>query len=315
MRAIAIDGFGDTPTLRDVPIPKVGSDEIRLRMQAAGVNPMDWKVRDGAPEQFGQETRFPLTLGLEGAAVIDALGDGVTGFDVGDPVFGLFWPAVFQHGSFADYLVVPAGARMAIKPEALTFEQAAVLPLAGGAALAAVDWLELEPGAKLLVIGATGGVGSYATQIAKARGAHVIATAATSDTEYIRSLGADEVIDFEKRDAVDAVRELAPEGVDGVIDVINGPDGLGRVAGVLRDNGRLLTTLFAADVDALARRGVTASNFLSHPLPHHFDELARLVIAGELQVRIEQRFPLENAAEALDLSQRGTVRGKLVLTI
>jgi NADPH:quinone reductase-like Zn-dependent oxidoreductase len=315
VRVIAIDHFGARPTLRDIPSPEVSAGEIRLRMRAAGVNPMDWKVRDGAAEEFGQETVFPLTLGLEGAGVVDALGEGVTGFAVGDPVFGLFWPQIFQHGTFADFLVVASDARMSLKPEALTFETASVLPLAGGAALAAVRWLELRPGAKLLIIGATGGVGSYAVQIARAAGAHVIATATASDAGYIRDLGANEVIDFEAGDTVETARQLAPQGVDAVLDVIDGPEELKRVASLVREGGRLITTLDAADIDALAHQGVTAQNFLNHPLPEHFDELARLVVDGELRVHIEHSFPLEEAVTALDLSERGEVRGKVVLTM
>ena len=118
MRVIAIDHFGARPTLRDIPSPEVSAGEIRLRMRAAGVNPMDWKVRDGAPEEFGQETVFPLTLGLEGAGVVDALGEGVTGFAVGDPVFGLFWPQIFQHGTFADFLVL----QCPLKKDSLDFK-------------------------------------------------------------------------------------------------------------------------------------------------------------------------------------------------
>src|SRR6266508_1370063 len=123
MRASAIDSYGETPNLRELPTPEPQRGELRLRMRAAGVNPMDWRVRDGAPAQFDQTARFPLILGLEGAGVVDAVGEGVEGHEPGEAVFGLFWPQVFEYGTFADYLVVPADARMARKPEALSFEQ------------------------------------------------------------------------------------------------------------------------------------------------------------------------------------------------
>ena len=116
MRAIAIDAYGETPTLRELPAPEPQPGEVRLRMRAAGVNPMDWRVRDGAPAQFDQTARFPLILGLEGAGVIDGVGRHVDRYQPGDAVFGLFWPQVFEYGTFADYLVVPADARMAPNP-------------------------------------------------------------------------------------------------------------------------------------------------------------------------------------------------------
>jgi len=115
-------------------------------MRAAGVNPMDWRVRDGAPAQFDQTARFPLILGLEGAGVIDSVGMGVDRYQPGEAVFGLFWLQVFEYGTFADYLVVPADARMARKPADLSFERAAALPLAGGAAMVVSEWIDLQPG-------------------------------------------------------------------------------------------------------------------------------------------------------------------------
>jgi NADPH:quinone reductase-like Zn-dependent oxidoreductase len=180
--------------------------------------------------------------------------------------------------------------------------------------LGCIEWLNLEPGDTLLIIGATGGVGSYAIQIAKARGCHVTATAAAADADYARDLGAGDVIDFQARDTVDSARELAPDGFDGIVDLVNGPDQLNRVAGLVRENGRVLSTLFAADIDALARQGVVANNFLNHPLPHHFTQLAKLVESGELRVHV-QTFHLENAADALQLSELGQVRGKLALVM
>lgn len=314
MKAIAIDRFGETPTLREMPTPEIGPGEVLLRMKAAGVNPMDWKVRDGVPAEYGQESRFPLILGLEGSAVVERVADDVDRFSPGDAVFGLFWPAVFEHGTFADYLVVSADARMALKPDALSFEQAAVLPLAGGAGLGVVEWLGVGPGSSLLVIGATGGVGSYAVQIAAARGARVVATASAADADYIRGLGAQEVIDFETEDTIEAARRIVPEGFDAILDVVSDQAQLERVAGLARKGGRLLTTLWA-DVDALAEQGVTAHNFLNHPMPEHFTKLAEMVEAGDLQIHIQQAFPLEDAVEALRLSEQQQVRGKLVLTI
>lgn len=315
MRAIAIDAYGETPTLRELPAPEPQPGEVRLRMRAAGVNPMDWRVRDGAPAQFDQTARFPLILGLEGAGVIDGVGRHVDRYQPGDAVFGLFWPQVFEYGTFADYLVVPADARMARKPADLSFELAAALPLAGGAAMVVSEWIDLQLGETILVVGATGGVGSYTVQLAKARGASVLATAAKDDASYILGLGADHAIDFEHEDLVEATTTLAPNGVDAILDLVSDAEQLARIATLVHSGGRLVSLIFSADVDALAVQGIRAANILSHPVGEHFEELARLVCSGALQVPIDRTLPLEEATAALELSESGRARGKIVLAI
>jgi NADPH:quinone reductase len=315
MRAIAVDAYGETPTLRDLPIPELQPGDVRLRMRAAGVNPMDWRIRDGAPTQFDQTARFPMILGLEGSGVVDAVGKDVNSYTPGEAVFGLFWPQVFEYGTFADYLVVPADARMARKPEALSFEQAAALPLAGGAAMVVAEWMDIQPGETILVVGATGGVGSYTVQLARARGARVLATSTVADGPYIRGLGADELIDFEKADVVAVAERLAPNGVDAVLDLVSSANQLAKISMAVRPGGRIASLIFSADLDALATRGIRAANILSHPVAEHFEHLARLVNEGSLQVPIELVLPLEDALAALELSESGKARGKIVLAI
>ena len=314
MRAIAIDAYGETPTLRDLPTPEPAAGEIRLRMHAAGVNPMDWRVRDGAPAQFGQTARFPLILGLEGAGVVDALGEGVGGYERGEAVFGLFWPQVFEYGTFADYLIVPADARMARKPEGLSFEQAAVLPLAGGAAVFVQEWLDIKPGETLLVVGATGGVGSYIVQLAKMRGARVLATSTAADAAYIKGLGADDTIDFEREDVVEAASRLAP-GVNAVLDLVSSPEQFANISNIVGSGGRVASLINGADVEALAARGVRAENILTHPVGEHFDQLGHLVEQGKLAVPIEHVLPLEDAVSALAICEAAKGRGKIVLSV
>jgi NADPH:quinone reductase len=315
VRAIAIDAYGETPTLREVTTPEPKEREVRIRLHAAGVNPMDWRVRDGAPAQFDQEARFPLVLGLEGAGVIDAVGDDVDEWSEGDPVFGLFWPQVFEYGTFADYLVVPAGARMARKPDQLTFEQAAALPLAGGAAMFVQDWFDLKAGETLLIVGATGGVGSYSVQLAKQRGVRVLATSTVDDEAYIRELGADEVILFEREDVADAVAARTGGQIDAMLDVVNQQEELMRLAKLVRPGGRVASLIFGADIEALAERDIQAANILSHPVAEHFERLGDLAESGQLQIPIERIVPLEEAVDALALSESGRARGKIVINI
>jgi NADPH:quinone reductase len=315
MRAVAIDAYGDTPTLRDLPTPEPKHGEVRIEIHAAGVNPMDWRVRDGAPAQFGQDARFPLVLGLEGAGVVDAVGPGVVNWAVGDAVFGLFWPQVFEYGTFAEYLVVPADARMARKPEKLSFYEAAALPLAGGAAVFVLDWLDLKESETLLIVGATGGVGSYTVQLAKTLGARVIATSTDADEPYIRGLGADDVILFEREDVADVAVARAGGQIDALLDVVNMQEELSRIAEAVRTGGRVVSLISGADIETLAAREIRAGNLLSHPVAEHFEKLARLVEDGDLQVPIERVVPLEDAVDALAFSESGRARGKIVLAV
>jgi NADPH2:quinone reductase len=175
MQAIAIDQFGQSAELHDIPVPAPGPGEIQVRMHAAGINPLDWKVAGGMLRAIGAEAKFPLTLGFDGAGTVERFGDGVTRFAVGDEVFGLVWPIVFEHGTFAEYFIASEHAALAAKPSGLSFAQAAALPMPASAALTALDTLAVSPGDTLLVVGATGGVGSYAVQLAKARDIGVIA--------------------------------------------------------------------------------------------------------------------------------------------
>ncbi|MFE5808655.1 NADP-dependent oxidoreductase [Streptomyces sp. NPDC056491] len=314
MRAYVIDAFGDTPALREVPVPDPKPGEVQIKVRAAGLNPLDFKVVGGELANSGAEFSFPLTLGFDVAGTVTAVGEGA-GFAVGDEVFGLVWPSSFEHGSFAEYMTAPGHAALAHRPEGLDPAAAAALPMTGGTAQSAVDWLGLTEGEKLLVVGATGGVGSYALQMAAGRGAHVIAVAATADHEYARSLGAAEVIDHRTTDVADAVRSAHPDGIDAVIDLADDAETVAtRIAPLLRDGGRLLSTVFATDPDALAARGIRAVNFAYRATG---EDMARLVVgvtAGGLRVAETRSYPLASIGEARTAFLDGHVRGKLVIT-
>jgi NADPH2:quinone reductase len=314
MQAIAIDDFGQSPELRDIPVPVAGPGEIQVRMHAAGINPLDWKVAGGMLAAIGAQARFPLTLGFDGAGTVEQIGAGVTRFAVGDEVFGLVWPTVVEHGTFAEYFTASEHAALAAKPSELSFAQAAALPMPAGAALTALDTLALSPGDTLLVVGATGGVGSYAVQLAKARDIGVIATATTSEESYMRGLGADELIDYRSNDVADTVKRAHPEGVDGVLDLVSNTAELEQISSVLRRGGRLVTTITPVDADAYAERDVTATNLFYRAEAEHFTTLGQLVSTGALSVPVQSTYPLTDAMTALQQSQHGHVLGKLVLT-
>ncbi|WP_411103911.1 NADP-dependent oxidoreductase [Streptomyces sp. cmx-4-9] len=318
MRAFAIDSFGQTPQLRDLPVPEPGPGEVQIRVRAAAVNPIDWKLAAGALAPPGAAFPFPYTLGFDVAGRITAVGDGAP-FEVGQEVFGMRRPETagrHPHGSYAVYMTASAEtAALAPRPEGLQAVKAAALPMTGGTALALTRWLDLSEGETLLVVGAGGGVGSYVLQLAAARGAHVIAVAAGEDHDYVRALGADEVIDHHTADVADTVRAGYPAGVDAVLDLVDGREVLmEKVAPLLRDGGRLATTVFAADPDALAGRGVRAVNFTYEATDRDMAELAESVTSGALHVAATTTFALSAMDEAYAASTGGHVRGKLVIT-
>jgi NADPH2:quinone reductase len=233
---------------------------------------------------------------------------------VGDEVFGLVWPAVFEHGTFAEYFIASEHAALAAKPSGLSFEKAAALPMPAGTALTALDTLALRPGDTLLVVGATGGVGSYAVQLAKARDIGVIATATTAEAPYMRGLGADELIDYRSDDVTETVKRSHPDGVDGVLDLVSNAADLERISGVLRHGGRLVTTITPVDADAYAERGVTATHLFYRAEAEHFATLGQLASTGALTVPVQRTYALADAAIALEDSQHGHVLGKLVIS-
>src|SRR5215216_193852 len=313
MRAIAEVMFGGPVTIMDMPAPEVRAGEVLIHVRAAGVNPFDWKVADGVLKDE-KEHRFPLILGYDAAGVVERIGAGVTRFSEGDEVYGYLSKPVIGEGTYAEFVVSPA-AIVAKKPEAVSFAEAAALPMPGLTAMDLVDAVDLRKGETVLIVGATGGVGSYALQMAARRGARVIATARQANEAFARELGATETVDHTRRDLLNAVRMTHPRGIDAIIDVVSERDVLSRIAGLLKDGGRLASCVYAADVESLAQRGIKETNVGVHPDARQLEELSRLVDAGELTVRLERTLPLERAPEALDESRTGHVRGKIVLLV
>jgi NADPH:quinone reductase-like Zn-dependent oxidoreductase len=313
MRAIAEDKLGGPVALIDLPTPKVGANEVLIRVRAAGVNPFDWKVADGELRDE-MEHRFPLILGFDAAGVVERVGANVTELAEGDEVYGYLFKPVMGEGTYAEYVGAPA-AIVARKPESVGFAEAAALPTPGLTAMALVGAVDPRKGDSVLIVGATGGVGSYAIQLAAKRGARVIATARRTNEAFARELGATEVVDHTRGDLVEAVRAAHPGGIEVIIDLVSNSEALSRIAGLVREGGRLASSVYAADVEELARRGVEATNIGVHPDVRQLNELSRLVDAGELSVRLERALPLEKAPEALEESRTGHVRGKVVLLV
>jgi NADPH:quinone reductase-like Zn-dependent oxidoreductase len=316
MRAITIDAYQTQPHLQEMPRPQPGEGEILIRLHAAGVNPMDKWARDGAYQQFWP-AEFPVVLGFDGAGVVEQAGAGVSAFRPGDAVFGQFMPQRVLHwGTYADYVVTSASGAVAPKPISLDYLEAAALPMPAQVALACLDALKIGSGETVLIVGATGGIGTYAIQMAALRGARVLATARPEAANYVTSLGAAQALDYTQGDLVSAVHALYPGGVDAVLDVATrDPAGFEHISQVLRAGGRLLTTIVTAEAPRLAEQGINAALLSWQPSAELLGRVTRLVDAGQLKVVIDHIYPLEQAVEALEQVEHGHVRGKVVLRI
>ena len=313
MRAIAEERFGGPIALMNLPTPRIGMDEVLIRVRAAGVNPFDWKVADGALEGE-REHRFPLILGFDAAGVVERVGAGVTELAEGGNVYGYLLKPVIGGGTYAEY-VGGLAAIVVKKPESIDFAKAAALPTPGLTAMDLVDAVDPKERDTVLIVGATGGVGSYAVQLAARRGARVIATARRENEAFVRELGATETIDHTAEDIVGAVLVAHPDGIEAIIDVVSDREALGRIARVLKKGGRLASSVYTAAPESLAERSIRATNVGMQPDAQRLAELARMVDAGEISVRLERTFQLEEAPEALKESRTGHVRGKIVLLV
>src|SRR5215208_2543961 len=204
---------------------------------------------------------------------------------------------------------------IAPKPTSLNFLEAGALPVAGIAALMSVDALDPSEGDRVLVVGATGGVGSYAVQLAAKRGAKVIATARQEDEDYLRDLGAKEMIDYTREDVVSAIRERYPEGIEGLADFANYADGFASLAELCAPGGGVASTLGAADSEGLAAKDVRATNVMGRPDPVLLRRLGELADSGKLRVPLQRTFSLEEATSGLDAFQREHVLGKFAISV
>src|SRR5918995_3048665 len=308
MRAIGIHEFGgpDKLQLLELPEPKVPPDFVKIQVRAAGVNPVDWKIREGRSEPRFPVV-FPVVPGWDAAGIVADVGPAVTEFAPGDEVYAYCRKHFLGEGTYAEYVSVP-DASVARKPESLSFEQAAAIPLACLTAYQALFRAAgLTAGERVLVSAAAGGVGSFAVQLVIDAGAEVIGVASEQHRDRVLELGAYEVID-RSRDVVEAVSELAPDGVDVVFDLY----GDERLGDAVRDGGRLVSI---GAPPTYAERGVVSSYVFVRPDGELLEELAALADDGRLLVDIAEVLPLEEAARAHELSEAGHVRGKLVLRV
>lgn len=314
MRAIVIQAFGDEPRLvDDIGTAEPGPSDLRVRVHASSVNGFDLSVISGSVRDW-MKYELPVTLGRDFAGVVEAVGETVSRYKPGDEVFGCFFPSFLHGGTWAEYLVVPEDMFVARKPRGLGFLEAAGLPLAGIGALKVVDGVGPKPGDLVLVLGATGGVGGYAVQLAHARGAQVVATSTPQDDARLGALGADATIDFTSGDIVTSVRRQGWSGFGCLIDTVGDAETVAKLAAMMPDGSRIATSTGSADAGALAQRGIVVTNIFATAEPEILERLARHAEAGDIKVPLEQVYPLQQAPDAVARFRNGT-HGKIAIAV
>jgi len=298
--------------MHDLPAPDVPDDGVLVRVVAAGVNPIDWKIRDG----IRGDRSFPLVLGQDFAGLVVAAGSRVRRYGVDDRIFG----TAREHGTFADYTAVPEDSPdnpTAKIPDDVGDADAAALPTAGLTALASLDALGVARGTLLLINGASGSVGAFASQIAHARGATVVGTVHSGKEDVARSLGVDVPIAYDSEDVVAALGQRYPDGIDALLDVVSDAEALKRVGGLVRRGGTVVTTIYTADIPWFEGRGVSAVNIVLNQTPQSshqgLRELVKMVEEGTVRVVIGEEHDLSNTAVALDRGKSGKADGKIIL--
>ncbi|TMR01700.1 NADP-dependent oxidoreductase [Actinomadura soli] len=318
MRAIAVSEYGATPALMNLPRPEPGPGEILVKMIAAGLNPFDWKLADGMVKDSVDAT-FPLILGVDGAGVVEQVGEGVTRLRVGEQIYGTFAGTERGLGAFAEYALAREDGPVALMPEGMIYTQAAAVPTASAAALKMVDAARVDAGQTVLVVGATGGVGQGLVQLASLAGAKVIATARADMAGTMRRLGADETVDHSRGDDADGlnaqVLAVHKDGIDAVLDVVSDAPATEDIAQLLRPGGTYVSSVWAVNPDSMEAKGLRGVNVSGGLTSGTLDRLSDLIDASDLRVQVEREVPLEDAPDAMAANRAGGARGKTVIRI
>ena len=313
MRAVTVTEYGATPAVAEMPTPGPGPGQVLIKLRAAGMNPMDRMLASGAWKPM--PATFPMVLGADGAGVVEQLGEGESRFSLGDDLVGqLLIAPLGSAGTYAEYVAVTEDAPLARVPSGLDDVVAAALPTAGGAGLALVDLLEPPSDKTVLIVGAGGGVGSFATQFAANAGGNVIANVRDGDAERMRAYRATETVDHTKVPLVDAVRQAHPDGIDALLDLVSDATGFAALASLIRPGGTAVTTQYVADETALGATGITGINFALQMSSELLERVAEAVADGRIIAPPITRISLEEVPAALDPAQARPASGKTVIT-
>lgn len=307
MKAVQIHAFGgrEVLELNDIAIPEAKQGEVLIKIHAASVNPVDWKIRQGYLQPLLNHA-LPLTMGWDVSGEVVAVGGGVIHLKVGDEVYSR--PNIANNGSYAVYMTASAE-EVALKPKSLTWQEAAGVPLAGLTAWQGLyELANIEAGEQVLIHGGSGAVGQFAIQLAKLRGATVYTTTSARNTDLVLSLGADHAIDYQQVDFSE-LRDM-----DVVLDTIGG-EVQDKSWKTIKPGGRLLSIVQTPDEAVAASHGVTASFYFIEPDRSQLEEMARLADAGKLVVNIDSEFSLDQVADAHERSESGRAQGKIIINV
>ncbi|SIS60284.1 NADP-dependent oxidoreductase [Salimicrobium flavidum] len=310
MKAIVINEYGHKEQLteQEIETPKPGKGEVLVQVKATSINPIDWKLREGYLQQM-LDFEFPIILGWDVAGIVEETGEGVTSYEKGDRVFSR--PDLTRKGTYAEYTVV-AEHLLAPLPENVTFEEGAATPLVGLTAWQCLtDVTKVQKGEKVLIQAGAGGVGSFAIQFAKEKGAYVATTGSTRNVNFLKSLGADEVIDYTEQDFAEVLNDY-----DVVFDTLGG-DILDKAFDVLKDGGRLVTIAGQPDEEKAKAKNIEATSFWLEPDGDQLKEIADLMESGKVKAHIGHRYPLtaQGLQDAHGLSETHHAKGKIVINV
>jgi NADPH:quinone reductase-like Zn-dependent oxidoreductase len=316
MKAVAVSQFKDTPVVMDLPKPVVRPGTVLIKVAAAGMNPFDWKMIDGIMNDGKTVHQFPLIMGVDGAGTVEEVGEGVTRFKAGDRVYGQFIHSPIGEGAYAEFAIVPEKSGITKAPVSLSAVEAAAVPTAGMTAQQLLDKLDLEKGDTLLINGATGGVGSFAVQLAAAQGLEVIATASdAAAAERMKKLGATVTINYKEAPLTDQVRAKYPGGIDALMDLVGNADAFTANLTLVKPGGAAFTTQFVAKDEDLQSRNIRGGNFETRGSAASLDTISLIIDRGDLIVPLENTIRLEDAPAAIALSRQGKGKGKTVIKI
>jgi NADPH:quinone reductase-like Zn-dependent oxidoreductase len=308
MKTVRIHEYGnaDVLHLEEIPVPQIASDELLIKIHAASVNPVDWMVREGYLKDMHLH-KLPLTLGQDFSGTVEKVGSSVTEFKIGDKVFGR--PSLEKDGSYAEFIEVKA-TEVALMPKTITYDEAATLPVAGTTAWETlINRAKIKNGQRVLILGSSGGVGSLAVQIARNKECYVIGTTSNANIDFVKSLGADEVIDYKSQDFSQQLSDI-----DVVLDTVGG-ENQEKAFKVMKRGGVLVSTVSKPNQKIADQYGVRCENVSVGPNAHILNELRTLIEMGQIHPVIDKVYRLEDAKQAQNYSQSGKARGKIVLEI
>jgi len=314
VRAVTVSDYGAPPVVMDLPTPPAAPGQVLIKLAAAGMNPMDAQLASG--EWRPEPATFPMVLGVDGAGIVDALGEGATRFSPGDRIFGqLLISPIGSAGTYAEYVAVTAEAPLALVPDGLDLVEAAAVPTIGGTGLTLVDSLEPLEDKTMLVIGAGGGVASFAIQYAVLAGARVIANVSASAEERVRSYGVAQTIDDTTVPVGETVRRAHRDGIDVLLDLVSDAVPFSSLASLVRPGGTAVSTRYAADSRALSASGVRGVNFVLRETGEVLEKVAEDLVDGRIVAPPITRIGLDEVPSAMGSSPNRRSVGKTVIVL